>query len=488
MRVEDTLSGLERKVLRLLKGEMSDEELLEKGIKDIELNRALSWLESKGLVRVRREVKEVVRLTELGKRYVEEGLPEKRFLSVLAQKGELDFKSVMRYALLDAREFSAAMGRLKEKGMIEVKKNRVRITEKGEKYLGKESVEEKFLKELEEGPKRMRKGMEELLRRGIIAKEVAVKRYVRLTRLGRRVAKRLKEEVIEQITPEVIRKGLWKGKKIRAYDIRAKVPKRPFGKPQPYLAFLNEVREKLIALGFKEMQGPLVELSFWNCDALFMPQDHPARGIHDIYYVKRPKYGKVDEELLEKVAKAHEKGVDGSKGWGYKFSKKESKRLILRSQNTALSARTLAGDVEIPGKYFAIARVFRPDVVDRTHLPEFNQVEGIVLGEGLSFKHLLGMLKLFAEEIAGTKRFRFDTGYFPFTEPSVELVGYKKGFGWVELGGAGIFRPEVTKPFGIDVPVLAWGLGIDRLFMMKYKIDDIRKLFSYDLEWLRCQP
>ncbi|MCD6403759.1 MAG: phenylalanine--tRNA ligase subunit alpha, partial [Nanoarchaeota archaeon] len=155
---------------------------------------------------------------------------------------------------------------------------------------------------------------------------------------------------------------------------------------------------------------------------------------------------------------------------------------------TALSARTLAGDVEIPGKYFAIARVFRPDVVDRTHLPEFNQVEGIVLGEGLSFKHLLGMLKLFAEEIAGTKRFRFDTGYFPFTEPSVELVGYKKGFGWVELGGAGVFRPEVTKPFGIDVPVLAWGLGIDRLFMMKYKIDDIRKLFSYDLEWLRCQP
>jgi len=488
MRVEDSLSGLERRVLKLLEGEMGEEELLEKGIKDIELNRALSWLESKGLIKVRRVVREVVKLTELGKKYVEEGLPEKRFLSALAQKGEMDPKSVMRCALLDAREFSAAMGRLKEKGMIEVKRNKVRITEKGKKYLRRESVEERFLRELEKGPRRMKKGMEELLRRGIIAKEVVVKRYVRLTKLGKRVVKRLREDVIEQITPEVIRKGLWKEKRIRAYDIKAKVPKRFFGKPQPYLSFLNEVKEKLIALGFKEMQGPLVELSFWNCDALFMPQDHPARGIHDIYYVKRPKYGKVDEELLERVAEAHEKGVGGSKGWGYKFSKKESRRLILRSQNTALSARTLAGDVEIPGKYFAIARVFRPDVVDRTHLPEFNQVEGIVLGEGLNFRHLLGMLKLFAEEIAGTERFRFDTGYFPFTEPSVELVGYKKGFGWVELGGAGILRPEVTKPFGIDVPVLAWGLGIDRLFMMKHKIDDIRKLFSYDLGWLRCQP
>jgi len=143
--------------------------------------------------------------------------------------------------------------------------------------------------------------------------------------------------------------------------------------------------------------------------------------------------------------------------------------------------------LEVPGKYFSIVRCYRPELVDRTHLTEFNQVEGIVVGEELNLRDLLGILERFAIEIAEADDVRFRPDYFPFTEPSVELSAYKEGYGWLEFGGSGIFRPEVTKPLGIEVPVLAWGLGVDRLFMMKSGIEDIRYLFTHDLKWIRSQ-
>lgn len=187
------------------------------------------------------------------------------------------------------------------------------------------------------------------------------------------------------------------------------------------------------------------------------------------------------------MKKTHEDGwKTGSSGWGYKYSTKEAKRLILRGHGTCLSARTLLSkNLEIPGRYFSIARCYRPEVLDKTHLTEFNQVEGIVVDENLTLRDLLGVLEKFAVEIAGADEVKFKPDYFPFTEPSVELNAYKKGYGWIEFGGSGIFRPEVTLPLGIKVPVLAWGLGIDRLFMMKANIDDIRQIFSQDLDWIR---
>jgi len=249
------------------------------------------------------------------------------------------------------------------------------------------------------------------------------------------------------------------------------------------------LKEKLVAFGFKEMTGPIVELVFFNCDTLYMPQDHPAREIHDMYFLKKPEYGRLSSynHFLKNVKEAHECGwKTGSKGWGYRFSTREAERLILRSQTTSVSARTLLSrELEVPGKYFSIARCYRPDVIDKTHLTEFNQLEGIVLGENLKLRDLLGILEKFALEIANADKIKFSPGYFPFTEPSVELHAYKKGHGWLEFGGSGIFRPEVTQPLGVNVPVLAWGLGVDRLFMMKAGIDDIRYLFTQDLDWLR---
>jgi phenylalanyl-tRNA synthetase alpha chain len=261
------------------------------------------------------------------------------------------------------------------------------------------------------------------------------------------------------------------------------------GRKHPYREFLDSVKAKLVSMGFEEMRGPLVESEFWNSDALFMPQFHPARDIHDVYFVNHPKsVTTLPEPYAFQVAKTHESGwKTGSRGWRYTFDLKRAQRLVLRSQGTAVSARTLAASPKIPGKYFSIARCFRYDLVDATHAPDFFQVEGIALGEKITFRTLLGLLKLFATEMAHATEIRYLPAYFPYTEPSVEMHVRHPRLGWMELGGAGLFRPEVTLPLGVKVPVIAWGLGLDRMAMVALGIGDIRDLFSSDLDLIRTK-
>jgi len=260
------------------------------------------------------------------------------------------------------------------------------------------------------------------------------------------------------------------------------------GRRNPYAEFLEGVKDKLVSLGFEEFDGSLVETEFWNCDALFMPQFHSARDIHDVYYVAEPTRAKfIEQPALDAVALTHENGgATQSRGWNYAFDRDFTRRLILRSQGTVLSARQLP-TAEVPGKYFGIARCFRYDRVDATHLSDFYQTEGIVLGEDVNLRTLLGFLKMFATEVAGAKEVKYVPGYFPFTEPSVEVHVKHPVLGWFELGGAGIFRPEVTEPLGVKVPVAAWGIGIDRMALMALGLNDLRELFSPDIEKIRLR-
>jgi phenylalanyl-tRNA synthetase alpha chain len=330
--------------------------------------------------------------------------------------------------------------------------------------------------------------------KGIFWLEKEVTRTFALTANGKTVAaeadkRGLSGEELSQLTPKMLEDGSWRGKAFRRYNIDLAPPRQVAAKKHPYREFLDYVKYKLISMGFEEMQGPLVETEFWNMDALFMPQFHAARDIQDVYFIQEPTHAKaLDRKYVDRVANTHETGGDvDSRGWRYAFDKERTKRLVLRSQGTALSARTLASNPKIPGKYFAMARCFRYDTVDATHGCDFMQTEGIVLGEDLNFKTLLGLLKLFATEVAKADEVVFAPAYFPFTEPSVEAHIKHPDLGWIEMGGAGIFRPEVTSPFGIDVPVLAWGLGLDRMAMMALGIKDIRDLFSRDLDLVRNQ-
>ncbi|MFH1788198.1 MAG: phenylalanine--tRNA ligase subunit alpha [Candidatus Altiarchaeota archaeon] len=296
---------------------------------------------------------------------------------------------------------------------------------------------------------------------------------------------------MSQLTPEMISSGEWRNAKFRKYDVSVYVKPTFPVKKHPLTVELERVRRIFISMGFTEIKGPYVESAFWNFDALFTAQDHPVREMHDTFYLSNPK--KVDipgfEELRDKISATHENGwTTGSTGWQYKWDAKASEKTILRTHTTAVTARHLAklSEDDLPCKVFSLGKTFRNETVDYKHLPEFYQVEGIVVDKNATFAHLLGVLKEFYDQM-GFKEVRFRPAYFPYTEMSVEPEVYFEDKGeWIELGGAGIFRPEVVKPLlGFDCPVLAWGLGVDRVVALKLGLNDIRSLYVSDLDWLR---
>jgi len=494
------LHRLERKVLPLLDKFSSFEDLVaNSGLKDVEVMRALQWLQNKGIISIKEKTKEIVELDTNGKLYVKNGLPERKFLEVVKDKS-LSIDQIKSKTDLSKEEAGVALGVLRKKAAIILTKDKnelvIKMMDQGKKLLEKGFLEEQFLTksfplELSSLAPEEKFAFESLKKRkGIIKLDLVKMKSTELTELGKEIISSGigLDDGLDRLTKDMLKDGSWKKKKLRAYDVKINVPTISGGKKQHYRLFLDEVRRKFLSLGFTEMFGPIVETNFWDMDALFMPQFHSARDIHSAYYIKEPKYGKLDDSLVKKVKAAHENGYNtGSKGWGYDFDVKQTQRLLLRTQGTALSARMLASDkLKIPGKYFAISRCFRPDVVDATHAVDFNQVEGIVVEEGLNFRHLKGLLKMFAEEFAQTDQIKITPAYFPFTEPSAELHAKHPELGWIELGGSGIFRPELVKPLlGKEVSILAWGIGIDRLAMFKLGINDIRQLFSHDLKFLR---
>jgi phenylalanyl-tRNA synthetase alpha chain len=463
--------------------------------------RASVWLSSKGYAKIEKVKSSSIHLDSEGKKISETGLPERILVeAVLENGGRVPLSNLSTITKLNNDEINIALGWGRKKRWLTLYRENgmqfIIVKEKPKKGIDEELIEQfsSGLTPLDSLTSQQLLGLKSLMKRPkIVYRKEEVNRFITLTKEGLKAAKKVKKvgEEISQLTPELIKSGKWRKVRFRKYDIKAPVGKIWAGKKHPYLRFLDDLKQKLTSLGFTEMVGSTVEFMFFNCDALYMPQDHPAREIHDLYYVKSPSYGDLSSytHLINNVKATHENGWEtNSKGWRYPFSLKATRRLILRSQGTAISARKLVDEgLEIPGKYFSIARCYRPDVIDRTHLTEFNHVEGIVLGENLTFKDLLGILKMFALETAGADEVRFKPDYFPFTEPSVELSAFKADSGWLEFGGAGMFRPEVTLPLGITVPVIAWGLGVDRLFMMKVGINDIRDIFSQNLNWLRSQ-
>jgi phenylalanyl-tRNA synthetase alpha chain len=496
-----TLHPLEAKVLRALSGtpdaagEARIAELA--GIQEAQARMASEWLIAKAALETAREESiPFVNLDETGQQFASGAIPE------LAIRRKLQQGPAAMPDLGDAKDLSAAIGALKKQGLITVAQGKFTLAENADwsateqdqalvvKLATKErfhesdltSAEWKRATELAGKPGKSSLG----IRRG-----EQKRRTLQLTALGRDLAARAGDvaDEVSQLTPEMLRDGSWRNQRFRAYNLQIPPPRTTGGRRHPYREFLDAVRRKLISFGFEEMRGPIVESEFWNNDALFMPQFHPARAIHDVYFVEGMPYAReLPEPAASNVAAAHENGgATGSMGWRYRFDRDATRRLILCSQGTALSARQLGMNPKIPGKYFAIARCFRFDDVDATHAPDFFQIEGIVLGEEVHLRHLLGLMKLFGLEIARADEMRFTPGYFPFTEPSVEAHMKHPKIGWMELGGGGIFRPEVTRPFGIDVPVIAWGLGLDRMAMVALGIDDIRDLFSPDLDFLRSR-
>lgn len=471
-------------------------------------NQAFSWLSGKELLAEKNRIAHTYyELTDFGRKILQEGFIEERIISYLKENGAKLLPEIANALSIENKDVGSAFGNLSKDKVL------VMNAEKKAEYTGA-PIPERFsvAKELIEKASKNDNSQLDITnlsdkenevmagltkKRGIsdtpfktIERETVI---YQATENFEIVAKALKEagitgNEIGEITPSMLTSGEWKTGTFRGYNISIPPARIVPGRTNPYVQFLESVKDKLCSLGFQEFDGPLVETEFWNGDALFMPQFHAARDIHDVYRLKYPTHAKsIEEPYLSNVAAVHQNGGNtGSRGWNYTFDHDFTRRLIMRSQGTVLSAHQLH-KAEIPGKYFGIARCFRYDKVDATHLSDFYQTEGIVLGEEANLKTLLGFLKMFATEIAGATEVKYVPGYFPFTEPSVEVHIKHPKLGWFELGGSGIFRPEVTKAMGIDVPVLAWGIGIDRMALMALGLNDLRELFCEDIERVRLR-
>ena len=320
----------------------------------------------------------------------------------------------------------------------------------------------------------------------------AVERTVRhwiLTPEGQAVSSDELQEtvVITDLTPELLQGDAWKTAEFRAFDVSLEAATPRTGRSHPMQALIERIRAIFLEMGFSELVDDYVQSAGWNMDALFIPQDHPAREMQDTFYLDQPSAIDLDEGVMQAWKAIHEHGGEtGSTGWGGSYSTDVSKRPLLRTHTTVNTIQYLAEHPTEACRVFSVDRVFRKEAIDRTHLPEFHQIEGIIMEEGANLQMLVTTLKTFYAKM-GYPEVRVRPAYFPYTEPSLEIEVKWRGK-WLELGGAGVFRPEVTEPLGITSPVLAWGMGLERLAMLVLGLDDIRQLYISDLEWLRNQP
>ena len=509
--VAKTLHPLEvRILLKYDSGNEIDAQIVRNdlGYREGQENQAFSWLLGKGLIEeTARSVSVFYEITPLGTEYAEKGSPEERIFSFLEGFGPARLPELAEKLALMQKSIGSAFGFLSKEAVLFMDEEKRAFRKEGAtlperivmlRDLLKKAVEQSgILIESALDAKALAIVQSVAKKRGAGDAPFRIAERERVTYRLTALAKEVKEALIAlgmtgeelgALTTAMLESGSWKSGNFRPYNIGVTPARAIPGRKNPYVEFLESVKDKLVSLGFEEFDGNMIETEFWNSDALFMPQFHSARDIHDVYYIDEPKAAKfIEEPHLSNVAAAHENGGDtGSRGWNYHFDRDFTKRLILRSQGTVLSARQLP-TAKIPGKYFGIARCFRYDKVDATHLSDFYQTEGIVLGEEVNLRTLLGFLEMFAVEVAGAKEVKYVPGYFPFTEPSVEVHIKHPVLGWFELGGSGILRPEVTKSLGIDVPVLAWGIGIDRMALMALGLNDLRELFSPDLESVRLR-
>ena len=496
------LSNLEKRVLLAL-GQIGDkatpEQIAQKGgfHELVQVMNASSWLQAKGMVRHEETMRVFIGLGKEGEAAIRDGLPERKVVKLLAEAGGgMMLPTLQKHPALAPGEINVATGWLKRKNLANIEKQpactMLTLTDFGKS--GGQTPDERVLAKLAHGEtlesELDKEGLGLLLQRqNVVKRREEITRIIHLTKKGQLLLEKgieVRPEVNE-LTTELVGSGKWRDVDVRPYDVTAFAPIATGGKKHPLRQIIDNIRQAFLEMGFTEIEGPTVRSAFWNMDALFTPQDHPARAMQDTFYLDAPRHGKLVDAEVQKVKAVHETGGDtGSLGWRNPWSRDVASQMLLRTHTTVDTIQYLARHPKPPVKVFSIDRVFRNEAIDATHLPEFHQVEGIVMEDGANLRQLIGVLKEFYAKM-GFKDVTVRPSYYPYTEPSLDVaVWYNEK--WLELGGAGIFRREVTQPWGIDAPVLAWGLGLERLAMLKLGLKDLRELYISDVEWLRNAP
>jgi len=461
--VSQVLHPIEKQIIKsLMENEnLTPEKLVESTKLSIDqVRRGMEWLKLKGLA----EVKEIEKITlKLGKNGLDaknNGLPERKLVNNIEREPK-SFDEVKNFLKSD---FNAAIANAKKNDWIQIEKgeNSTKILLKG---IALQSPEEKLIDFI---------GIDEKMLNEIEDTEALASLKKRPDFISQNITK------LKTISLSEKAKNIDVDASTGAIDVEAKVPQTHAARIHPLKETINEIREIFVSLGFSEVSGSLAQSSFWNFDALFTPQDHPAREMQDTFYIKDIKAGKfASSQQIRSVSRSHKLG------WGYDWNISEAQRMALRTHTTCVTIKHLADYKPDEARIFSLGRVFRNEKVSYKHLAEFNQVEGVVIGNNVTLRDLMGLQEEFYRRIGLTK-IKFWPTFFPYTEPSLQSMVYNDRLGkWIELFGMGIFRPEVTKPLGISKPVLAWGGGIERIAMLKYGIDDVREFYNNNLNWLR---
>jgi phenylalanyl-tRNA synthetase alpha chain len=462
-----------------------------------------------------REREQIIHSEEMRELVDQRKLPEVQAANYLTeQENEISLPKFIEWAKISNIAVNEVFKWGSNRGWIERAKGKsgpvVRLTEMGQKAVG-EKFRDDDIKALEmsltfsreskplfldqfDGPKqpRIRSLLANRPELGKIKKRT--ERIVKITGKGAEAFRTRVKQITEKnaLTPEDIENGAWKDPnfKLRPFDVTLAARDVYPAKIHPLRKIIEQTRRAFLEMGFAEVVSPMVESAFWNFDALFQPQDHPAREMQDTFYMRHPsEVALPDAKIVEPVKRTHEDGWEtGSEGWGYTWSPERSKQVVLRTHTTAATIRALAKNPNPPGKFFCVGWTYRNETISFKHLPVFHQVDGIIIDEEANLASLMGTLQEFYSKM-GFGRVKFKPAFYPYTEPSVDVVVYMESRGkWLEMGGAGIFRPEVTLPLGCKHPVLAWGLGIERLAMLRFGLSDIRELYRPSLDALEGVP
>jgi phenylalanyl-tRNA synthetase alpha chain len=461
--LSQVLHPIEKQIIKSLKESVSStpEKLVESTKLSIDqIRRGMEWLKLKGLAEVKEIEKTTLKLGQNGLDAKNNGLPERKLVNAI-KDGPKSFDELRNILKSD---FNAAIANAKKNDWIQIEKgeNSSKISLKGkpssspeEKLIDFIGIEEKSQKDIEDI-----EALTSLKKRP----DFIYENFTKLKTIT--LSEKAKNIDVEASTG--------------AIDVEAKVPHTHAARIHPLKETINEIREIFVSLGFSEVLGNLSQSSFWNFDALFTPQDHPAREMQDTFYIKDMKAGKfASAQQITNVSRSHKLG------WRYNWNISEAQKMVLRTHTTCVTIKHLADNKPDEARIFSLGRVFRNEKVSYKHLAEFNQVEGVVIGNSVTLRDLMGLQEEFYRRIGLTK-IKFWPTFFPYTEPSLQSMVYNDRLGkWIELFGMGIFRPEVTKPLGITKPVLAWGGGIERIAMLKYGVDDVREFYNNNLNWLR---
>ncbi|GGL45691.1 phenylalanine--tRNA ligase subunit alpha [Halocalculus aciditolerans] len=456
-------------------------------------------LEERGLLELTETAETSVALTDEGETYAAEGLPEVRLYEAAVDAGATDDAVQMGQVIgasgLEGNEVDVALSNYARKGYGEIDSGELTADADADPSEDAEAAALDALAGDADAAGLDADVLDQLERRGLVDVTERTVRSARLTETGVTELMAGVETTGEvgQLTPEMLSSRAWEDADFAEYNVEADAEDLHGGTTHLLRQTAEEVKDVLVGMGFSEMEGPHVDADFWINDALFMPQDHPARTHWDRFAVAEPDgIQELPEDLVDRVEDAHRNGV-GPDGDGYHspWSEDFSRSLALRGHTTNLSMRYLSGeqigDLEPPERYFSVEKVYRNDTLDSTHLLEFFQIEGWVMAEDLSVRDLMGTFTEFYSHF-GIEDIEFKPHYNPYTEPSFELFGRHPRTGEViEIGNSGIFRPEVLEPLGVECDVMAWGLALERLLMLVSGFEDIRDVHGtlVDLDFLR---